>query len=216
VVFVDPRQSTIDITQAVGRAMRKAPGKQRGYVLVPIVVPEDIEDFEAFAETTAFRAVMRVIAALSTADDRIVDELQAIRYGQVPTGRIIRIDDTLPIGLDLPLEKFAEAIDVKLWERVGRIAGVYWRPFEEAREFVRGLGLKSKMEWRAYAKSEEKPGDIPANPDNTYAEDGWSGWGDWLGTGTISVRLRQYRSFKSSPPSQRINSANISGASMIR
>jgi predicted helicase len=81
VVFVDPRQSTIDITQAVGRAMRKAPGKQRGYVLVPIVVPEDIEDFEAFAETTAFRAVMRVIAALSTADDRIVDELQAIRYG---------------------------------------------------------------------------------------------------------------------------------------
>jgi predicted helicase len=77
VVFVDPRQSTIDITQAVGRARRKSPGKQRGYVLVPIVV--DIDEFEALGETTEFRAVMRVIAALSTADDRIVDELQRKR-----------------------------------------------------------------------------------------------------------------------------------------
>jgi hypothetical protein len=60
---------------------------------------------------------------------------------------------------------------------------------------VRGLGLKSGAEWRAYGKSGKKPDDIPANPNQVYAKDGWSGTGDWLGTGTIASYLRQYRSF---------------------
>ena len=40
------------------------------------------------------------------------------------------------------------------------------------------------------------PKDIPANPDEVYAETGWTGWGDWLGTGYVYQGLRQYRSFK--------------------
>ena len=39
-----------------------------------------------------------------------------------------------------------------------------WQPFEKARAFVRGLGLKSEAEWSAYCKSGKKPADIPATP----------------------------------------------------
>ena len=56
-----------------------------------------------------------------------------------------------------------------------------YSPFEKARSFVRRLGLKSNAEWRKYYGSGKKPAEIPANPDRTYAEDGWVGWGDWLG-----------------------------------
>ena len=35
---------------------------------------------------------------------------------------------------------------------------------------MRGLGLKSETEWRAYCKSGKKPDDIPANPNQTYAK----------------------------------------------
>jgi len=70
------------------------------------------------------------------------------------------------------------------------------RPFEEARAFAQGLGLKTEHEWRAYAKSAQKPDDIPANPRSKYAKVGWSGWGDWLGTGTIATHQRDHRSFK--------------------
>ena len=56
-----------------------------------------------------------------------------------------------------------------------------YRPFEGARVFVRGLGLKSQSEWHAYCKSGKKPEDVPARPDNTYIEEGWTGWSDWLG-----------------------------------
>ena len=61
---------------------------------------------------------------------------------------------------------------------------------------MRRLGLKSSNEWRDYCKSGKKPAEIPANPDRSYAEDGWAGWGDWLGTGTVATHQRQYRPFE--------------------
>src|SRR5262249_30654704 len=73
--------------------------------------------------------------------------------------------------------------------------GIY-RSFEEGRAFARSLGLKSQTEWLAYAKSGQKPDDIPFKPDIRYADQGWTNWGDWLGTGTIWTALREYRSFE--------------------
>jgi hypothetical protein len=45
--------------------------------------------------------------------------------------------------------------------------------------------LKSQMEWLDYTKSGKKPHDVPAHPGQTYAETGWAGMGDWLGTGRV-------------------------------
>ena len=52
-------------------------------------------------------------------------------------------------------------------------------PFEEARAFVRGLGLKGGTEWKAYCKSGKKPVTIPSNPSTVYAGKGWTTWSDW-------------------------------------
>ena len=71
-----------------------------------------------------------------------------------------------------------------------------WRAFEEAREFARTLGITGQKEWRAYAKSEEKPKDIPGRPDHVYAEVGWQGWGDWLGTGYRQPKKDRWRLFE--------------------
>ena len=54
-------------------------------------------------------------------------------------------------------------------------------PFEEAREFVRGLGLKSIIEWKEYSKSGKRPKDIPSSPNTIYRDKGWVGLKDWLG-----------------------------------
>jgi predicted helicase len=40
VMFADPKQSRVDIVQAAGRALRRYEGKERGYIVVPLVVPE--------------------------------------------------------------------------------------------------------------------------------------------------------------------------------
>ena len=72
------------------------------------------------------------------------------------------------------------------WLGTGRVANQLrqHRPFKKARAFVRSLGLKSGDEWRDYCVSGKKPADVPTNPHRTYAEDGWSGMGDWLGYAT--------------------------------
>jgi hypothetical protein len=71
-----------------------------------------------------------------------------------------------------------------------------FRPFEESREFVRSLKMKCQTDWRTFASSGNLPDDIPTNPNRSYKDKGWSGYGDWLGTGTIAPRLRKCRPFK--------------------
>ena len=56
-----------------------------------------------------------------------------------------------------------------------------WRPFEQAREFVRSLGFKSSRQWHKYCKSGKKPVDIPASPAVIYKNQ-WISWPNWLGT----------------------------------
>ena len=63
-----------------------------------------------------------------------------------------------------------------------------WRPFGEAREFVRQLGLKRQIDWFRYSKGQmpeagTRPRDIPSNPQRVYRDAGWDGWPDWLGYG---------------------------------
>src|SRR6516164_6896680 len=186
VTFADPKQSRIDIVQAAGRALRNYQGKDCGYIVVPLIVPAKM-DFETFAETTAFRQVAQTITALSTQDERIADEFRAIEQGRVSSGKIVEIDGDIPVGMKMKLGDFAEAISTRIWESVGR---ANWRKFEDARAFVRKLGLKNNKEWREYRSSDRKPADIPAAPDEIYADAGWAGYGDWLGTG--NVWLRQY------------------------
>ena len=53
VAFMDPRESTVDIVQAIGRAMRKPRGqttKERGYVLVPLFAGLDGSSLEETIE----------------------------------------------------------------------------------------------------------------------------------------------------------------------
>jgi hypothetical protein len=70
------------------------------------------------------------------------------------------------------------------------------RSFKKARAFARGLGLKSEAEWQDYANSDKRPDDIPVEPHLLYANDGWAGWGDWLGVSAAATYFPQYRSFE--------------------
>lgn len=47
VLFLSPRNSQVDVVQSVGRVMRKSPGKKYGYIIIPIVVPADVEPAHA-------------------------------------------------------------------------------------------------------------------------------------------------------------------------
>jgi hypothetical protein len=74
VAFMDPRNSTVDIVQAAGRAMRRAPGKSKGYILVPLHV--DLTAGLSIGESVArsdFRKVMEVLRSLGESEDGVRD-----------------------------------------------------------------------------------------------------------------------------------------------
>jgi hypothetical protein len=96
-----------------------------------------------------------------------------------------------------PHGTYAEAGWVSMGDWLGtnrRRRGADWRPFNKARAFARGLGLKSTTEWGEYCRSGKRPADIPAGPRAVYASDGWIGYSDWLGTGKVPPH--GHRSFK--------------------
>lgn len=70
VMFLTPRQSQIDVVQSVGRVMRLAPHKTKGYVILPVVIPAGVEADEALDQNEPFKVVWQVLNALRSHDDR--------------------------------------------------------------------------------------------------------------------------------------------------
>lgn len=92
VMFLSARNSQVDVVQSVGRVMRKAPGKKYGYIIIPVVVPSNIEADAALDNNERYKVVWTVLNALRAHDDRfnaIVNkiELNKKRPNQILVGR---------------------------------------------------------------------------------------------------------------------------------
>ena len=89
VIFMTPKNSHVDIVQAVGRVMRKAPGKQYGYIILPVAIPPGTDPADALDNNERFAAVWNVLRALRSHDDRLNAEINKIDLNNAPTDRII-------------------------------------------------------------------------------------------------------------------------------
>ena len=70
VLFLTPRNSQVDVVQSVGRVMRNAPGKKRGYVVLPVVIPAGTPPEQSLDNNQAYKVVWQVLQALRSHDDR--------------------------------------------------------------------------------------------------------------------------------------------------
>ena len=87
VAFLEARKSPIDVIQAVGRAMRTAPGKEIGYIICPILIPPNA-DPESWLSTSnmeeGWRELGQILLALRAHDQRIEDNLSDLLQLYVP------------------------------------------------------------------------------------------------------------------------------------
>ncbi len=75
IVFFDGKSAMVDIIQAVGRVMRKAKRKKRGYIILPIALEEsEIQNLDEAVNNTNFKNIWKVIKALRSHDSSLVDE----------------------------------------------------------------------------------------------------------------------------------------------
>lgn len=92
VLFLSARNSQVDVVQSVGRVMRKAPNKKYGYIIIPVVVPSDVEADKALDDNERYKVVWTVLNALRAHDDRFNAtvnkiELNKKRPSQILVGR---------------------------------------------------------------------------------------------------------------------------------
>ena len=80
VLFLTPRNSQVDVVQSVGRVMRKAAGKKRGYVILPVVIPSGMEPHEALDDNQTYRVVWQVLQALRSHDDRFDSMINKMEF----------------------------------------------------------------------------------------------------------------------------------------
>ncbi len=131
VLFMSPRNSHVDIVQAVGRVMRKAPGKTYGYIVLPVAIPAGEDPADMLNNNERFAAVWNVLRALRSHDDRLNAEINRIDLNTTAPDRIIFSGDGFDsdgnsgspgLGgqqLFLPVDLPPDAIFAKIVERCG-------------------------------------------------------------------------------------------------
>jgi predicted helicase len=71
IIFMHPRKSQIDVVQSVGRVMRKAEGKDMGYVILPVAVPAGVAPEDALNDNERYQVVWQILNALRAHDERL-------------------------------------------------------------------------------------------------------------------------------------------------
>ncbi len=82
VMFLNPRNSIVDIIQSVGRVMRKSEGKKYGYIILPIGIPLGVEPEEALGNNQKYKIVWDVLQALRAHDDRFNNTINKIELNK--------------------------------------------------------------------------------------------------------------------------------------
>jgi predicted helicase len=101
VIFLNPRGSQVDVVQAVGRVMRRSPGKDYGYIILPVAVPAGMTPEEALDDNERFRVIWEVLQALRAHDERFAATIEAIRLNPKAGNeqiQVIAMERWLPSG----------------------------------------------------------------------------------------------------------------------
>ncbi len=122
VAFLEPRKSPIDVVQAVGRAMRRAEGKQLGYIVVPVVIPAGVDAERHLAVSDkheGWRELGDILQALRAHDKRIEDALPEMLTIQLPPEPQMELPVSTVVAIGRPDRKTLEyAVTTDVRERV--------------------------------------------------------------------------------------------------
>ncbi|SHK54718.1 Predicted helicase [Shimia gijangensis] len=88
IIFMHPRKSQIDVVQSIGRVMRKAPGKDMGYVILPVAVPAGVAPEDALNDNERYQVVWQILNALRSHDERLDGAINQISIGEDVSDKI--------------------------------------------------------------------------------------------------------------------------------
>lgn len=142
VLFLTPRGSQVDVVQSVGRVMRRAPDKELGYIVLPIVVPSGQAPEDALKDNQRYKVVWQVLQALRSHDDRFHAMINQIELNKTRSDRLVidnvtpreesetpgetadQGDNTQQLALSYGFDGFRDAMYARIVQKVGERR--YW------------------------------------------------------------------------------------------
>lgn len=93
VLFLSSRNSQVDVVQSVGRVMRnfrkgRPDEKRYGYIIIPVVVPQDVKPEDALNDNKYFKVVWDILNALRSHDDQFNAEVQKLSLNKKKEGKV--------------------------------------------------------------------------------------------------------------------------------
>ena len=144
VMFLNPRKSQVDVVQSVGRVMRKAEGKEYGYIILPVGVSASERPEDALDKNDNYRVVWDVLQALRAHDNRFNAEINKIEINKGTGDRI----NVIGIGFD---DKESDAVGGVTADEVLKQADLFdeWRGAIFAKMVVK---CGDRRYWETWAK----------------------------------------------------------------
>lgn len=84
VIFLSKRNSQVDVVQSVGRVMRKADGKKYGYIIIPVIIPDEGDPNTILDNNDNYAVIWTVLNALRAHDDRFNAFVNKLELNEKP------------------------------------------------------------------------------------------------------------------------------------
>lgn len=150
VCFVDQRESTIDITQCIGRALRPYKNK----TLAKILVPYFFEDINQLSNDLYFPKLINIIKGLSESDESIKEYLTIRNSGKQYNKKIIKFENYLSnesmifISNKINLDDWINNIEINLWKKMNHFEYNYniLKEWVNINKKIPSINSKNKIE----------------------------------------------------------------------
>ncbi len=121
VLFLSARNSQVDVVQSVGRVMRRSEGKKYGYIIIPVVVPSDVEPEVALDDNERYKVVWTVLNALRAHDDRFNATVNKIALNRKKPANVNVVGTRFSFDEDgKPIDKVTDAAAEKTNHELNR------------------------------------------------------------------------------------------------
>jgi predicted helicase len=153
VLFLSPRNSEVEVVQSVGRVMRTfgkgtANEKKYGYIIIPVIVPNDVSPEEALNDNERFKVVWDILNALRSHDENFNAHVNQInlnkkRPPKITVGGVPRGSYTIGKGgpVNLSTDEVAQQLELQFGELQN---GIYARLVEK---------VGDRMYWENWGRS---------------------------------------------------------------
>jgi hypothetical protein len=141
VLFCDPKTSPVDLAQGISRSIRLYSGKNKAYILLPVIVDE-----EGNIENDSYQRMIDLLDYLSGFDELLEDEINIVTQSQnrtrIVSSRVINTNELEVEGVNI--NDFYNELSLQIWSRV-KSRNDFWEDEERLREYAANKTTRNEL-----------------------------------------------------------------------